>query len=149
MTHPPTVSPAPLEDKFLACLQAVLPAQRPVALHEPNFGGNESAYVQECIATGWVSSVGKFVDRFEKDLAEATGSRHAVVVSNGTSALHVGLALAGVAAGDEVLVPALSFVATANAVSHCGATPHFVDSSEATLGLDPRALRAHLGRVAE
>lgn len=149
MPHSPTDSPAPLEHRFLARLQSVLPAQRPIALHEPNFGGNESAYVQECVSTGWVSSVGKFVDRFEKDLAEATGSRHAVVVSNGTSALHVALALAGVAAGDEVLVPALSFVATANAVSHCGATPHFVDSCDTTLGLDPQALRAHLGRVAE
>lgn len=148
----PTSLPEPgsaVEERFLACLQSVLPTQRPIVLHEPLFKGNESSYVQECIDTGWVSSVGKFVDRFERDLAEMTGSRHAVAIVNGTAALHVGLKLAGVAAGDEVLIPALSFVATANAVSHCGATPHFVDSSDSNLGLDPHALREYLGIVAE
>ena len=114
------------------------------ALHEPALNGNELAYVSECIQTGWVSSVGSFVDRFERDLAEYTGARHAVVVSNGTSGLQVALMLAGVVAGDEVLVPTLSFVATANAVSHCGAHPHFVDSNYATLGLDVEALDAYL-----
>lgn len=119
------------------------------ALHEPALNGNELAYVTECIRTGWVSSVGSFVDRFERDLAEYTGARHAVVVSNGTSGLQVALMLAGVAAGDEVLVPTLSFVATANAVSHCGAHPHFVDSDYATLGLDVEALEAYLREMAE
>jgi perosamine synthetase len=119
------------------------------ALHEPTLRGNELAYVTECIQTGWVSSVGSFVDRFERDLAEYVGASHAVVVSNGTSGLQVALMLAGVAAGDEVLVPTLSFVATANAVSHCGAHPHFVDSNYATLGLDVEALDAYLREMAQ
>ena len=124
--------------------------QRPrVALHEPTFGGHELAYVTECIQTGWVSSVGSFVDRFESDLARFTGAAHAVVVSNGTSALQVALQLAGVLPDDEVLVPTLSFVATANAVRHCGAWPHFVDADEATLGLGVAALSEHLASIAE
>lgn len=138
-----------IEGRFLAALESVLPGGRPMALHEPLFGGNEWTYVRECIDTGWVSSVGKYVDEFERRLAEVTGSRHAVATVNGTAALHIALKLAGVGPGDEVLVPALSFVATANAVSHCGATPHFVDSSEDTLGLDAGALRDYLASVAE
>jgi perosamine synthetase len=88
--------------------------------------------------------VGKFVDRFESDLAAFTGAKRAVAVVNGTAALHVALLLAGVEPGDEVLVPALTFVATANAVAYCHATPHFVDSEDGTLGLDAGALREHL-----
>jgi perosamine synthetase len=121
----------------------------PVALHEPRFQGNEWAYLKECLDSTFVSSVGKFVDRFEADLAAYTGSRYAVAVVNGTAALHVALQLAGVCPGDEVLLPALTFVATANAVAYCDATPHFVDSAEDTLGVDPQALRAYLSRVAE
>lgn len=135
---------------FLSGLRQVLgEANSSLPLHEPEFIGNEWAYVKECIETGWVSSVGKYVDQFERQLAEFTGARHAVAVVNGTAALHIALHIAGVKAGDEVLVPALSFVATANAVSHCGATPHFVDSKESTLGMDPDALAAHLEFVAE
>ena len=134
---------------FVAILERVLgPAATPIALHEPEFAGNEWRYVKECIDTGWVSSVGKYVDEFERRLAELTGSRHAVAVVNGTAALQVALHVAGVKPGDEVLVPALTFVGTANAVAHCGAIPHFVDSAQDTLGLDPRALDAHLARVA-
>lgn len=141
--------PAAVEARFLAALNAVLPAARPIAIHEPLFGGNEWNYVKECIDTGWVSSVGKFVDEFERRLAEITGSRYVIATVNGTAALHVGLKLAGVKPGDEVLVPALSFVATANAVAHCGAVPHFVDASFDSLGMDVRALRTHLAAVAE
>lgn len=114
------------------------------ALHTPHFGGNELAYLKECIDSTFVSSVGKFVDRFEAELAAYTGAKHAVAVVNGTAALQVALGLAGVRAGDEVLVPTMTFVATANAVAYCGATPHFTDSEERTLGMDPRALREHL-----
>jgi perosamine synthetase len=121
----------------------------PVVLHEPYFGGNEWAYVKECLDSTFVSSVGKFVDRFESELAAFTGARHAVAVVNGTAALHVALRLAGVQPGDEVLTPALSFVATANAISYCGAVPHFVDSEERTLGLDPAALREYLRGITE
>lgn len=121
----------------------------PIGLHEPEFAGNEWAYVKECLDTGWVSSVGKYVNEFEVRLAAYTGAKHAVAVVNGTAGLHVALVAAGVVPGDEVLVPALSFVATANAVSHCGALPHFVDSAGDTLGLDPDALMRHLQKVAE
>jgi perosamine synthetase len=116
----------------------------PAALHEPRFGGNEWAYLKECLDSTFVSSVGKFVDRFENDLASFTGARYAVAVVNGTAALHVALRLAGVQPGDEVLTPALTFVATTNAVNYCGAFPHFVDSEERTLGVDSAALREYL-----
>jgi aminotransferase in exopolysaccharide biosynthesis len=116
----------------------------PVPLHEPTFVGNEARYLKECLDSTFVSSVGKFVDRFEAEIAAFAGARHAVAVVNGTAALHVALRLAGVGKGDEVLVPALTFVATANAVSYCDAVPHFVDSEEATLGVAPRALRDYL-----
>lgn len=132
---------------LLAGLRQVLGEGGPVALHEPEFRGREWDYVKECIDTGWVSSVGKYVDEFERRIAEITGARHAVAVVNGTAALHVALHLAGVREGDEVLVPALTFVGTANAVAHCGAVPHFVDSGEATIGIDPARLAAHLQAV--
>ena len=126
-------------------LRGVLPAEGgPVCLHEPKFTGNEWAYVKECLDTGWVSSVGKFVDRFEEDLTAYTGARHAVAVVNGTAALHICLLLAGVKQEDEVLVPAMTFIATANAVTYCGAIPHFVECEERTLGLDPAALVRYL-----
>ena len=121
----------------------------PVALHEPRFAGNEWVYLKECLDSTYVSSVGKFVDRFEADLAAYTGAKHAVVVVNGTAALHVALRLAGVRQDDEVLIPALTFVATACAVVYCGATPHFVDSEESTLGLAPQALREYLQDITE
>ena len=116
----------------------------PLALHEPRFRGNELIYLKECLDSTFVSSVGKFVDRFEDDLAAFTGAKRAVAVVNGTAALHVSLLLAGVEAGDEVLLPALTFIATANAVAYCQATPHFVDSEERSLGMDAHALRDYL-----
>ncbi len=120
-----------------------------VALHEPRFVGREWDYLKECLDSTFVSSVGKFVDRFEANLAAFTGAKRAVAVVNGTAALHVALLLVGVKPGDEVLVPALTFVATANAVAYCHATPHFVDSEDRTLGLDARALREHLRATTE
>ena len=121
----------------------------PLALHEPCFNGNEWVYLKECLDSTFVSSVGKFVDRFEHELAAFTGAKRAVAVVNGTAALHVALRLAGVEAGDEVLLPAVTFIATANAVAYCQATPHFVDSEERTLGMDAVALREHLLTIAE
>jgi perosamine synthetase len=134
----------------VAAIRAVLPrgATR-IELHEPTFDGHEWAYVKECLDTRWVSSAGAFVDRFEGALAAYTGAKHAVAVVNGTAALHICLMLAGVEAADEVIVPTLTFVATANAVSYCGAIPHFVDSAADTLGIDPRKLEEHLTAVAE
>jgi aminotransferase in exopolysaccharide biosynthesis len=118
-------------------------------LHEPEFKGREWLYVKDCLDSTFVSSVGEYVDRFEAELASFTGARHAVAVVNGTAALHIALKLAGVQAGEEVLVPALTFIATANAVSYCDAVPHFVDSEERTLGVDPYALREYLGTATE
>ena len=119
----------------------------PVALHEPSFEGNEWLYLRECLDSTFVSSVGKFVDRFEDDLASYTGSKYAISVVNGTAALQIALKLAGVQADDEVLIPALTFVATANAVSYCNATPHFVDCEERTLGMDVLKLREYLSSI--
>jgi perosamine synthetase len=116
----------------------------PAALHEPRFAGREWEYVKDCLDSTFVSSVGKFVDRFEAELATYTGAKHAVAVVNGTAALHVALRLAGVQAQDEILVPALTFIATANAISYCNAIPHFVESEERCLGVDPVALRSYL-----
>lgn len=116
----------------------------PTALHEPSFEGNEWVYIKECLDSTFVSSVGKFVDRFEEDLAEYTGSKYAVSVVSGTAALHIALKLAGVQKDDEVLVPALTFVATANAVAYCNAVPLFVDSEERTMGIDSVKLRQYL-----
>jgi perosamine synthetase len=134
-------------DSVLRALREVLPGK--VALHEPVFAGNEWIYVKECLDSSFVSSVGKFVDRFESMLAEYTGARRAIAVVNGTAALHACLRLADVRPGDEVIIPALTFVATANAVTYCGAVPHLVDSDPSTLGMDPAALAAHLAEIAE
>lgn len=113
-------------------------------LHEPSFEGNEWKYVKDCLDSGWVSSVGKYVDAFEAKLCEITGSKRAIAVSNGTSALHIALRLAGVLPGEEVLVPSITFVATANAISYVQAIPHFVDSSVSNLGVCPLKLKAWL-----
>ena len=134
--------------QLIDAMHTVLGAE-PVALHEPCFSGNEWIYLKECLDSTYVSSVGQFVDRFEAELAAYTGAKYAVAVMNGTAALHLSLLLAGVQRDDEVIVPALSFVATANAVKYCGAMPHFADSEERTLGLDPSALREHLMHIAD
>jgi perosamine synthetase len=137
-----------LADEVIAAIQSVVGTQ-PVALHEPRFAGNEWTYLKDCLDSTYVSSVGKFVDRFEAALAAYTGARHAVAVVNGTAALQVAMLLAGVQRDDEVLIPALTFVATACAVRYCGAAPHFVDSEPRTLGIDVQALREYLQGVAE
>jgi aminotransferase in exopolysaccharide biosynthesis len=141
-------APLPLAEQIVAALRTAIGAG-PAVLHEPSFKGNEWLYLKECLDSTFVSSVGKFVDRFEADLADYTGAKYAVAVVNGTAALHIALKLAGVKPNDEVLVPALSFVATANAVAYCGATPHFVDSETSTLGVDAVKLRDYLARQTE
>ena len=143
------MSRADLPSRILEAVRTVLPpADEATPLHAPEFRGREWDYLKDCLDTGWVSSVGAYVDRFEQDLAALTGAGRAVAVSNGTAALEVCLKLAGVEAGDEVLVPTLTFVATANAVTYRGAVPHFVESEANTLGVDPRALEAHLSATA-
>jgi perosamine synthetase len=116
----------------------------PIALHEPEFRGREWEYIKDCLDTGWVSSVGSYVDRFEREISAYTGVAHAAATSNGTAALHICLLLAGVRPQDEVLLPALTFIATANAVSYSGAVPHLVDSESTSLGVDAAKLEKHL-----
>lgn len=142
------MSTATPSDLIAAISGVVEGCPRPVQLYEPLFAGNENAYVKSCIDEGWVSSVGAFVDRFEKELAAACGAKHAVVMVNGTCAIHAALVALGVQPGDEVLIPSLTFVATANAVAHAGAMPHFVDVEETSLGMCPDALQAHLESIA-
>ncbi len=124
--------------------------EKPICLHEPDFQGTQAwTYVKSCLDTGWVSSAGSWVSRFEQELASFTGASHAIAVTNGTVALRLALHLVGVKPNDEVLLPSMSFVATANAVSHLGAIPHFVDIEPSNLGLDPTALSSRLEAVAK
>jgi aminotransferase in exopolysaccharide biosynthesis len=132
-----------LANQVIEAIRSVV-GSGPKALHEPTFSGNEWDYLKECLDSTFVSSVGKFVDRFEYDLAQYTDAKYVVATVNGTAALHIALKLAGVMQDDEVLIPALTFVATANAVAYCNATPHFVDSEESTLGIDVAKLRGYL-----
>ena len=115
-----------------------------IPLHEPVFAGNEKKYLNECIDSTYVSYVGKFVTEFEKKVQDYTGAKYAVATSNGTVALHSSLIIAGVRKDDEVLLPALTFIATANAVAYCHAYPVFVDSNIQTLGIDVGKLRDFL-----
>ncbi|MBN2139945.1 MAG: LegC family aminotransferase [Desulfovibrionaceae bacterium] len=135
--------------RVVEALRLVLAEHKgPVGLHEPCLAGREWEYVKQCLDTGWVSSAGSFVERFESMLARYTGAARAVAVVNGTCGLTAALRLCGVGPNDEVIVPALTFAATANAVAHLGAVPHFADSSRQTLGLDPDKLAEHLDRIA-
>lgn len=111
-----------------------------IPLHAPRFTGNEKKYLNECIDSTFVSSVGTFVSRFETMVAEFTGVKHAVATANGTSALHISLLLSNVGSGDEVITQALTFVATANAITYTGANPVFVDVDLDTMGMSPKSL---------
>lgn len=115
-----------------------------VPLHVPTFRGNEKKYLNECIDTTFVSSVGKFVDRFEEMMVEYTGTQKAVVCVNGTNALHMAMLLVGVEREDEVITQALTFIATCNAISYIGAHPVFIDVDKDTMGLSPDAMEAWL-----
>ncbi len=118
-------------------------------LSVPKFIGNEKKYLNECIDTTFVSSVGKFVDRFENDMAEYTGAKKAVVCVSGTNALHMAMMLVGVERDDEVLTQALTFIATCNAISYIGAHPVFIDVDKSTMGLSPDALKDWLQKNSE
>ena len=115
-----------------------------IPLHEPRFVGNEKKYLNDCIDSTFVSSVGQYVDRFEKDFSKIVGSKYAVATVNGTSALHISLILAGVKRDDEVITQPITFVATCNAISYIGARPVFVDVDLDTMGLSPQALKNFL-----
>jgi perosamine synthetase len=112
-----------------------------IPLHAPVFMGNEKKYLEECIDSTFVSSVGKFVDQFEEKIAEYTGAKQAVACVNGTSALHMALILVGVERDTEVITQPLTFIATANAITYCSAKPVFLDVDKDTLGLSPIALK--------
>jgi aminotransferase in exopolysaccharide biosynthesis len=120
-----------------------------IPLHEPIFNQNEKKYVLECIDSTFVSSVGKFVTKFEEEICKFTESKYAIACMNGTAALHISLVATGVKRDDEVITQALTFVATANAIKYCGAHPIFLDSDEDNLGLSPSALKEFLDINAE
>lgn len=115
-----------------------------IPLHEPRFIGNEKAYLNECIDSTFVSSVGKFVDRFEAEFARTVGAKYAIATVNGTAALHISLILAGVKRDDEVITQPLTFIATTNAISYIGASAVFVDVDLDTMGLSPQSLKEFL-----
>jgi len=125
-------------------IKSLYPGENPVPLHAPRFTGNEKKYVADAIDSTFVSSVGKYVDRFENMICEIIGAKYAIATVNGTCALHVALKLEGVQTDDEVITQPVSFVATANAISYCGARPIFLDVELETLGLDPTALKSFL-----
>lgn len=125
-------------------IKTIYPSRDIIPLHEPYFIGNELKYLQDCIETTYVSSVGPFVDRFEKMIEDYTGAEKAVVCDSGTNALHLAFILSDVERGDEVITQPLTFVATANAITYCGADPVFIDVSKETLGMDPNKLEDFL-----
>ncbi len=148
MTFP--IDSKTVADRIVRSIRQICPdTSKFYGLHEPLFEGNEKKYVDECVETGWVSSVGKFVDRIENDLADFTGCGRAVAMVNGTAALQIALKIVGVESDTEVLCPALTFIATANAIVYNGAIPHFVDSEWSTLGMDPDALKIYLNDITE
>ena len=133
-----------MSDDVIQFIQNIYKTTGFVPLHEPRFIGNEKKYLNECIDSTFVSSVGKFVDKFEEKIADYVGANFAVATSNGTSALHVALLLANVTESDEVIAQSLSFIATCNAISYCGAAPVFIDVDKDTMGMSPSALQKFL-----
>jgi len=131
-------------DGVVQFIQNIYKTTEYIPLHEPLFIGNEKKYLIECVDSTFVSSVGKFVDEFEKKIADYVGVDFAVATSSGTSALHIALLLANVMENDEVISQPLTFVATCNAISYCGAKPIFIDVDKDTMGLSPSALRDFL-----
>ena len=140
---------ANITTKIQQTISSVIKQDTFTPLHIPIFEGNEINYVTDCIESNFVSSVGKYVNKFEEALAEFTRARYAILTVNGTAALHTALLIVGVKRVDEVLMPAMTFIATANAVSYIGAVPHFVDVDEKTLGIDAKKLDEYLGSICE
>ncbi|MEK9570120.1 MAG: LegC family aminotransferase [Paracoccaceae bacterium] len=135
------------ESVLNAVTSAIGPSANYIGLHEPSFDSDELENLSVCLDSGWVSSAGSFVTRFEEEIAEYCGVKYSISTVNGTSALQLALKVVGVKEKDEVLTPAISFVATANAVTFCGAIPHFIDVEYTTLGIDPDALEIYLNEV--
>ena len=130
--------------KIVNFIQNIYNTKEFLPLHEPRFIGNEKKYLNDCIDSTFVSSVGKYVDMFEEQFAKKVGAKYAIAVVNGTLALHIALLLANVKKDDEVITQALTFIATCNAINYCGAKPIFVDVDLDTLGLSPKALEKFL-----
>ena len=131
-------------ENFIDFVKKIYSTKESIALHEPKFIGNEKKYLNQCVDTTFVSSVGKFVDKFEKKIAKYTGAKYAIATTNGTSALHISLILAGVEQNDEVITQPLNFIASCNAISYCKAQPIFIDVDKDTMGLSPAALKFFL-----
>lgn len=129
---------------IINCIRSLYSNREVIPLHEPYFGGNEKKYVQDCIDSTFVSSVGKYVTQFEEMITDYTSSKYAIATVNGTAALHVALLLAGVKPGDLVITQPLTFIATCNAIKYCSADPVFVDVDKDTLGMSPEALESWL-----
>ena len=136
-------------EKTIKFIKELYGNQEFTPLAVPQFIGNEKKYLNECIDTTFVSSVGKFVDRFENDMAAYTGAKKAVVCVSGTNALHMAMMLVGVERDDEVLTQALTFIATCNAISYIGAHPVFIDVDKSTMGLSPVAMKSWLIKNSE
>lgn len=130
--------------KTIGFIKEIFGNQEFTPLAVPVFVGNEKKYLEECIDSTFVSSIGKFVDRFENDMAEYVGCSRAIVCVSGTNALHMAMMLVGVERDDEVLTQALTFIATCNAISYIGAHPVFIDVDKGTMGLSPKALKEWL-----
>ncbi len=135
-------------DQFLNSLRNVVGAEI-IGLHEPIFNGNEIKYLTDAIESTYVSSTGPYIEKFEDKLKEYTGSKFVISVNSGTSGLHISLLLSGILENNEVIVPALTFAATANAVMYCGAVPNFVDCETESFGIDPDKLREYLTEIVE
>ena len=116
-------------------------------IYRPYFTGNEQKYVQQCLDEGWISSIGKYIEKFESSFSNYLGVEHSISSTSGTSSLHLALLALGIKEGDEVLLPSLTFVATANAIAYCGATPVFVDSYMDTFLLDIEDLKKVLVKM--
>lgn len=125
-------------------IKSQYPSKNLIPLHEPHFIGNEKKYVNECIDSTYVSSVGKYVDQFEKIIAKYTGAKYGVAIVNGTSALHMGMLVAGVKRNEIVITQPLSFIATCNAIAYIGASHLFVDVDVDTMGMSPEKLKSYL-----
>ncbi len=136
-------------ENFVKYVQELYGTTDFIPMHEPRFWGNEKKYVADCIESTFVSSVGKYVNKFEELCAEYTGAKYAIATVNGTAALHVSLILSGVQNNDEVITQPLTFIATANAISYCNAHPVFIDVDKETMGLSPAKLDEFLSKNAQ
>ena len=134
---------------IIGFIKSLYPNENPIPLHAPRFWGNEKKYVLDALDSTFVSSVGEYVNRFEKMICEITNAQYAIATVNGTSALHIALKLIGVQSGEEVLTQPLTFIATANAIVYCNAEPIFLDVDMETLGLSPKSVESFLNKNAK